>query len=355
MARFSARSIWLQSLVCLAVIIGVLVGDITVASARVAADHKRAALRKLHHAEAAYTGQVEAISRELFTSVQPVQDALDHLDASRPQYLDAARDSVVNSRTSAAVTKLATRVNRLRAPRTLVTQHAGLQSALKHMVKDLTALERGKKSKDASDLLDEPYSGAAFSLSQDEDAWNTELVKLDTLTHRIAAPSPRPAGETRPSAKLSASKASWIFGADHACVVGSHSLFVLKDPSSTASLETVAKWEDRYAAIIAKVNADLRKVTSPTSDKRYLSGTVYRALHANDTLAASAHTAARGLRAQSMTLLDQAVRQEHVARKGLSSLSHDMTKYGAEYCGWFFNPSAKPSPKKSGGSGTISA
>src|SRR5947207_15696075 len=103
MPRLSVRSIWLQSIICLGIIVGVIAGDITIAQARVATNHKRAALRKLHRAEVAYVAQVDAISRQLFTAVQPVQNALDKLDASRPQYVQAARDAVVNTKTTTAV------------------------------------------------------------------------------------------------------------------------------------------------------------------------------------------------------------------------------------------------------------
>src|SRR3954468_22976767 len=103
MPRLSVRSISLQSIIFLGIIAGVIAGDISVAQARVATNHKRAALRKLHRAEAAYVAQVDAISRNLFMAVQPVQNALDKVDATRPQYIHGARDAVANSATAAAV------------------------------------------------------------------------------------------------------------------------------------------------------------------------------------------------------------------------------------------------------------
>src|SRR3954464_87199 len=126
MPRITVRSIWLQSIVCLAAIVGVIAGDITVAQARVAENHKREALRKLHHAEAAYVAKVDAISRDLFTYVQPVQNALDKLDATRPGYIDPSRDAIVNSATAVSVAKLDARLTKLRPTRTLTTQHTAL-------------------------------------------------------------------------------------------------------------------------------------------------------------------------------------------------------------------------------------
>src|SRR4051794_39825673 len=103
MNRLRIRSVWLQSMVVLGVLVGIFAADISVAQARVATNHKRAAARKLHRAEAAYVAKVDVLSRELFTDVQPIQNALDHLDSSRPEYLDASRDAVVNSSTAAKV------------------------------------------------------------------------------------------------------------------------------------------------------------------------------------------------------------------------------------------------------------
>jgi hypothetical protein len=204
-------------------------------------------------------------------------------------------------------------------------------------------------------LLDEPYSGAAFALSQAEDDWQAQLAHLDAATRRTEAPSPGSIGSKRPATKLTASKAGWIFSADSACVSGSHALYLLKEPSQSAALGTVAKYEDKYGAIITKVNADLRKIALPRADQAYLRRTVYRSLKANDTLATSAHTLARALRARNITLLNQSEAQAHIASKGMSSLSHQMTSYGAEYCGWFFDPHGKSSSDKSSGGGSISA
>jgi hypothetical protein len=223
------------------------------------------------------------------------------------------------------------------------------------MVKHLKTLEHGKKSNDPSDLLDEPYSGAAYGLSQAEDDWQAQLVRLDTVARRTQAPSPGSIGSKRPHVTLAASKASWIFSADAACASGSHALYQLKEPSQTASLGTFAKYEDRYATIITKVNTDLRKITLPRADQSYLRRTVYKSLKANDTLASSARTMARALRGRSLALLNQSDAQAHVASKGISALSHQMTSYGAEYCGWFFNPHTKSSSSKSSGGGSISA
>src|SRR4051794_382916 len=217
MVRISVRSIWLQSIVVLAVIVGIMAADISVASARVAANHKRAELRKLHRAEAAYVAQVDALSRELFVTVQPVQNALDQLDANRPQLISAARDSVVNTRTSAAVTKLDARFMKLRPTATLTAQHNVLHKALQDMAKHLATLEKGKKAKESSDMLDEPYAGAALNLSIAEDDWRRALVAVDTKTHRVEAPSPGATGSPRPRVALPATKASWIFGAGQAC------------------------------------------------------------------------------------------------------------------------------------------
>src|SRR4051794_163366 len=101
---------WWQPLVCLALIVGVLVGDVTIAQARQAENHRKAAARALHATEVKYADQVDVLSRELFATLQPVQDALDHLDALHPAYIAAARDAVVNTKTSAAVHRLATRL-----------------------------------------------------------------------------------------------------------------------------------------------------------------------------------------------------------------------------------------------------
>lgn len=353
MPRLSVRSIWLQSIICLGIIVGVIAGDISVAQARVATNHKRAALRKLHRAEAAYVAQVDAISRQLFVAVQPVQNSLDKLDATRPQYIDAARDSVVNSRTTTTVARLGARLAKLQPTTTLTVQHQALRNALRDMSKHLTTLEHGKKSKDASDMLDEPYSGAALNLSIAEDDWQKTLVALDTATHRTQAPSPGGIGSHRPRAALPASKASWIFSADASCATAAHALYALKDPGDSASLGALAKYEDRYAAIVAKVTGDLRRVAMPAADRAYLQRTIYRSLKANDTLATSARNVARGLRTRDISLLNQAESQDHVAAKGLSTLSHDMTAYGAEYCGWYFDPHPKNDTKK--GNGAVSA
>src|SRR3954471_16352784 len=190
MPRITVRSMWLQSIVCLAAIVGVIAGDITVAQARVAENHKREALRKLHHAEAKYVAQVDAISRDLFAHVQPVQNALDKLDATRPGSIDASRDAVVNSATAVNVAKLDARLMKVTPTRTFTTQHTALHAALTKMNKSLKTLEHAKKSKDSSDMLDEPYSGAAYTLSDAEDTWQKALLQLDTATHRAEAPSP---------------------------------------------------------------------------------------------------------------------------------------------------------------------
>jgi hypothetical protein len=355
MGRISARSIWLQSIVCLVVIVGVIAGDITVAQARVAAEHKKAAIRKLHRAEAAYVAQVDAISRDLFANVQPVQNALDQLDATRPQYLEGARDAVVNSATAATVKRLDARLAKLRPTTTLTTQHKALQSAIRDMTKHLGTLERGKKSKDSADLLDEPYSGATLNLSLAEDNWQTALAALDTATHRPQAPSPGSAGSARPHAALPASKASWIFGADHACSVAGHSFFLTPAPSSSASLGTLAKFEDRYATIVEGLSKNLRKLTLPARDRTYLNRAVYRNLHANDLYAQAARETARAARTNNATLAQDALAKFHLTDKGMSALSHSMTSYGATFCGLFFNPNGIPTTSKSGGSGTISA
>src|SRR4051794_7914809 len=144
MPRITVRSMWLQSIVCLAAIVGVIAGDITVAQARVAENHKREAARKLHRAEAAYVAKVDALSRALFTDVQPVQNALDHLDASRPQYLDASRDAVVNTATAAKVAYIDAHLMKLRPTTTLTAQHKAMHDALTKMNKALKSLEHGK-------------------------------------------------------------------------------------------------------------------------------------------------------------------------------------------------------------------
>jgi hypothetical protein len=351
MVRIPARSIWLQSAVVLAVIVGIIAGDISVASARVAANHKRAELRKLHRAEAAYVAQVDAISHDLFADVQPVQNALDQLDASRPQYVDGARDAVVNSHTSAAITKLGTRLAQLRPTKTLISQHTAMRTALSDITKNLATLEKGKKAKDASDMLDEPYAGAAVNLSIAEDDWQKTLLAMDTLTHRVQAPSPGATGSARPKSALPASKASWIFSADAACVSASRAMFALKDPGDSASLPALAKFEDRYAAIVGKVNTDLRKIPMPTADRAYLQRTVFKSLKANDGLAEAAREAARGFRTRDINLLMQSDSQNHLALKAMAPLSKNMNTYGAEFCGWFFNPNNKNDTRNTGGTG----
>jgi hypothetical protein len=354
MSRISVRSIWLQSAVCLAVIVGVIAGDVTIAQARVAADHKRAAIRKLHRAEAAYVAQVDAVSRDLFTNVQPVQNALDQLDATRPQYLEGARDAVVNTGTAAKVKGLDARLAKLRPTTTLAAQHKALQSAIKDMTKHLGTLEHGKKSKDSSDLLDEPYSGAVLNLGLAEDNWHTALAALDVATHRPQAPSPGSAGSTRPHAVLPPSKASWIFGADHACSVAGHAIFLIPTPSANSSLSTLAKVEDRYASAMEGLSKSLRQLKLPAKDRTYLNRSVYRDLHANDLYAQAARETARAARTSNPTLAQDALSKFHLTDKGMSALSHAMTSYGATFCGLFFDPNGAPT-SKDGGSGTINA
>jgi hypothetical protein len=354
MPRLSARSVWLQSIVCLAVLVGVIAGDISVAQARVATNHKRAALRKLHRAEAAYVAQVDAISRDLFVTVQPVQNALDQVDATRPQYIHGARDAIANSATTAAVKAIAARLAKLRPTATMAVQHKALQSAIKDMTTHLATLEKVKKAKDPADLLDEPYSGATLNLSIAEDDWQKAVAGLDAATHRVQAPSPGSAGSARPRAALPASKASWIFGADHACYAAGHAMYLLPEPSTNMSLSALARLEDRYAGFIDRVNSDLRRLKLPARDRTYLQRGVYKSLHANDVLAQAEHEVASGARKSDLNLLNDAQRKFTIANKGLATLSHAMTAYGATFCGVFFDPHAKPTTTN-GGSSTITA
>ncbi|MFL6238553.1 MAG: hypothetical protein ACJ735_03525 [Actinomycetes bacterium] len=315
---------------------------------------KRDAARRLHRAEAAYVAQVDAVSRDLFLTVQPVQIALDHLDASRSDYIAAARDAVVNIRTSTAVTRLSARFAKLHPTMTFGAQHTALLKALKDMATELKRLEQGKKSKDAADFLDEPYTGAAFHLSEAEDDWQTQLARLDTATHRAQAPSPGSVGTHRPRATLPASKSSWILGADHACSVAGHAMYKLPKPTGNSSLAAIAKDEDVYATIMSTLGSRLRKLKMPARDRTYLMRTVYRDLHANDVLVQAARETAHAARTSNLSLATDADAKFHLSDKGLSALAHAMTSYGAEHCGWFFSPDAK-STTKNGGSGSITA
>ena len=354
MVRIPARSIWLQSIVVLAVIIGIIAGDITIASARVAANHKRAELRKLHRAEAAYVAQVDAISHDLFINVQPVQNALDNLDANRPQLISAARDAVVNTHTSAAVAKLDDQLTKLHPTTTLTAQHNALHAALQAMTKQLAALEKGKKAKESSDMLDEPYAGAALSLSLAEDDWQKTLLALDTKTHRAQAPSPGATGSSRPRVALPPTKASWIFGADQACSVAGHAIYSLPPLNDNTSEAALIKYTDKYAAIIQKIAKDIRALKVPTADKLLLQRGVLRSVGADEAYAASYRELAQAVRRHDIGMLNKAIEKGDAAEKGMSTLSHQMASYGAEFCGFFFNPKAKPT-EKNGGSGTITA
>jgi Tfp pilus assembly protein PilX len=351
MLRLSARSIWLQAMVVLVAIIGVIAGDVTVAQARVAANHRKEAARKLHRAEAAYVAKIDAISRQLFNTVQPVQNALDHLDASRPELIDASRDAVVNSATSSIVTRLDAQLMKTRPTRTFATQHAALHAALTKMNKSLVSLERGKKSKDASDLLDEPYSGAAFNLSDAEDSWEKTLRQLDVNTHRVEAPSPGSVGSKRPRAKLTASKASWIFAADRACSAGGHAVFRLPDPGNNPSDAALVKFTDRFSSIIENVSRQIRTVQVPARDHVTLQRGVLRSLRSSDAFAQAFRQLGTSVREHSISIYNDAITREHAAEKGLSTLSRQMTAYGAEECGAFFDPNAKPTEKNGGSSG----
>jgi len=165
------------------------------------------------------------------------------------------------------------------------------------------------------------------------------------------SPSPGSIGTKRPHAALSPTKASWIFSADSACSSGSQSLVHLKEPSSSAPLDVIARFEDRYAGVIGKVNTSLRKIKLPAADRAYLQRTIYRSLKANDTLASSARLLAQALRARDVSMLNRSVAQEHIAHKGLDSLSKQMTAYGANFCGWFFAPQSSSSNSKSNAAG----
>lgn len=194
------------------------------------------------------------------------------------------------------------------------------------------------------------------NLSMAEDDWQKAVLAVDTMTHRAQAPSPGAIGSRRPRAALPASKASWIFSADAACSTASHALYALKDPGDSASLSALAKYEDRYATIVGKVTSDLRRIALPAADRAFLQRTVYRALKANDTLVTSSRNVSRALRTRNLSLLGQAQAEDHVATKGLSTLSHDMKAYGAELCGWYFDPhGTKSSSSKSSAGGTVSA
>src|SRR4051812_7181273 len=278
MPRITVRSIWLQSIVCLAAIVGVIAGDITVAQARVAENHKREALRKLHHAEAKYVAQVDAISRDLFGHVQPVQNALDKLDATRPGAIAASRDAVVNSPTAVTVAKLDARLMKVTPTRTFIAQHAALHAALTKMNKSLKTLEHAKKSKDSSDMLDEPYSGAAYTLSDAEDTWQKALLQLDTATHRAEAPSPGSVGTKRPRTTLAPSKASWIFGADSACYSAGHAIYKLPEITDGMSESALIKTTDKYAGIMQKVARDIRALKLPARDRTALQRSVLKSL-----------------------------------------------------------------------------
>jgi hypothetical protein len=120
------------------------------------------------------------------------------------------------------------------------------------------------------------------------------------------------------------------------------------------SLSALARLEDRYAGLIDRVNADLRHLTLPARDRAYLQRSVYKSLHANDVLAQAEHEVASGARSRNLKLLNDADRKFTIADKGLSTLSHALTVYGATFCGVFFNPHAKPTTKN-GGSSTITA
>src|SRR3954468_3007802 len=102
--------LWVQVFTVVAVLLGIVGADIAVAQSQIADNHHKAALRKLHRAEIAYAKQVDAISLSLYFTVQPVQNALDNADSSKPTYIDGARDAVVNSRISPTVTKVSTKV-----------------------------------------------------------------------------------------------------------------------------------------------------------------------------------------------------------------------------------------------------
>ncbi|MDX6284684.1 MAG: hypothetical protein QOG53_169 [Frankiales bacterium] len=337
----------------LAVILGVVVSDIVVAHAQIADNNKKAALKKLHRAEAAYAVQVDGISKKLYFTIQPVQDALDKADASNTLILEAVRNTVVNARISPQVTKLSAQVQALTPPKTMVEDQKALVVAVKNMAKYLANLEKAKKSKDASDFLATPYSGHILSLGDALDSWYSSISKIDAVTHRPIAPTPGAAGSPRSKLKIPASKASWIFGADKACGVASHAMYLVKDPGQNASPAAYAKFLDRLVAIDRKTAFDLRKLPLPTADRARLQRGVYKALKASDQLQNSYKSLATALRHLDYNAYQRGLAQEHVAIKGMTTLSAQFNGYGAEFCGWFFDP--KPDTKKKSGGGTVSA
>jgi hypothetical protein len=230
----------------------------------------------------------------------------------------------------------------------LTHQHTRVSTAVKRMVKHITVLERAKHSKDAFDLLDEPYSTASFALVNDENEWFAGVAAIDKTAHHRRSLAPRPAGEGRPRTKPAASRTSWIFDSDRACVTGARALYRLKKPAESAA--ALSAFTQRYVDIMTKVLKDMRNVALPARDKHYLQRRVYRPLHAADALVDASRSLIRALHQHNLTALRAAIDQLHAGLKGLTSLSHQLTAYGAEYCGDFFGTDSKSPGAGSGGS-----
>jgi hypothetical protein len=354
MAHLSVRNMWVQTGLVLAVIFGVVAGDIAVAQARIAENHRKSALLKLQRAETAFAVKVDGISKSLYFTVQPVQDALDKADASDPLLVEAARNTVVNAKISGSVSKLAGQVKALTPPKTMVESHKALTSASRGMATHLANLEKAKKSKEATDLLDTPYSGYAYSLAEALDNWHAALSKVDTAAHRAIAPAPGAAGSPRSKLKMPASKASWIFAADRVCGVASHALYNLKEPGRNASPSAYAKFFERHVVISKKLVSDLKKLPLPAADKSRLTRGVYKALSADVQLQSAYSNLASALRHLDYSKFQRAEAQQHVALKGMRTLSSQFKTYGAEFCGWFYDPKADAKSDKGKG-GSVSA
>lgn len=348
------RSWRVQAVLCLLLVLGVLAGGITVATQRLSSEHRHDAARALHAAELRYAHRVDALSDALFRSVQPVQDILDRLDKAQYAVVVPAKDAVGHAGAAATVTALARRLGRLDAPRPWRHRAVALHKALAHMQTDLRTLERVRKNDDPSDILDEPYSGAAFTLTEHEDEWRAAVVAVNRPMHLAVPATPLSAGTAHLRHARSATRAGWIFAADQVCGHSGVKIFRLDDPSS-GDLAAALQYNRDFTAIIAHAGEQLRALDVPAADKSVLRRSVYGPLHTNDTLVTLFRNLVAAGERQDLTALRSDLAKIHVALRGLGRIADGMRHYGAAVCAGYFDPNGKHSGAHTSGPGGVSA
>ena len=152
-------------------------------------------------------------------------------------------------------------------------------------------------------------------------------------------------------------KAAWIFGADQACLTAGVALFKLGDIHTTDSLDTLVTHQQKYVEILSKVRPHIVALARPRADRAVLSRTVLGPLHTQHTYLAAVRGTTRALQNLDLAAFQSATSRMRLAAKGLSRVSHGLKAYGAEACGWFFDPHGPKIHRlgNGGGSGTISA